>query len=126
MRAGFAAAVFLFACAHTGPGRDAGLAKWQAEHPEAARQLCAFNQQYPGMSNRLRQWTLNHPIDARQLLEWAASNPGSPMPEMFRERRPADPGMYILYDWASQNPKAAQALADDPRALRAALDTLGC
>ena len=131
MKVAFAIALLLCACAHSSPSRTAGLAKWQADHPQAAGQVCAFNQQYPGMSTRVREWILDHPIQARELLEWGAANPDSPMPEMFLQTRLGsgrrlDPAIYVLFDWATSNPAAAQALADDPGELRAAFGAGVC
>lgn len=134
MRAAVAAGLLVCACANGPPQRDPDLMRWQGEHPNAAQQLCSFNLQYPGSSMRMREWVLDHPVQAQQLLDWAALNPGPTIPRAFLDTHPGftgfspwrDPAVLMLYEWASSNPEAAQALADNPHGLRAAFDSAGC
>ena len=65
----------------------------------------------------MRRWMHDHPTQGAELLDWAAAHPGSTAPPPFLIQTPPefdgyrpwrDPAVYALFDWASQNPDAAQ------------------
>ena len=83
----------------------------------------------------MRRWMHDHPTQAAELLDWAAANPGSTTPPPFLLQTPPefdgyrpgrDPAVYALFDWASQNPDAAQDLASTHSGVAGAIDSRNC
>ena len=128
------AVVGVCACAHGRAAPDPELANWRSQHPVAARQLCSFALD-ASETSRMRRWMHDHPTQAADLLDWAAAHRGSSTPPPFLLQtppefdgyRPArDPAVYALFDWASQNPDAAQDLASTHSGVAGAIDGRNC
>lgn len=137
---GIAAVVLLVlggtGCAHKERVSPAGIEKWNANHPEAARELCAWAGNHPDAARRLFDWDAHHPDRAHDFVSWAITHPNEGI-DAFVSSHPRwtdfdfisethRPAANAFIAWCRRHPRAAEALMNHPGSLEWAARNGGC
>ncbi|MGZ3459584.1 MAG: hypothetical protein ACXU86_13910 [Archangium sp.] len=123
-------------CAHHQPVSPAGIEQWNANHPEASRELCVWVSGHPDAARRLFDWEAHHPDGAHEFVSWAITHPGegigafvsahphwSDFDFITETHRPA---ANAFIAWCRRHPRAAEALMNHPGGLEWAARHGGC
>lgn len=118
------------------PSGEVGLETWNANHPQAASELCRWANNHPNAAHKFFTWDANHPERSQELVFWALANPGLGV-DAFVATHPNWPGFDRLAEkhrpatdtflaWARRHPNAARALMNRRGGLAWAGNHLAC
>lgn len=127
--------------AHTAPPPPANpgqaqMGEWNANHPEAAGELCVWVRNHPDAAHRFFEWGGHHPAKAQEFVTWTLTHPNRGI-DGFVSEHPGwgnfdfmtethHPAANAFMGWARRHPQAAEALTNHPRGLVWAGNHLGC
>lgn len=129
-------ALLLSGCAAHTASSAGGLEQWNANHPEAARDLCVWAHNHPDAARRFFTWDGDHPGRTLEFVNWTLANPGRGI-DGFVSTHPTWAGFDFMSEthhpaanafmgWVRQHPEAAQRLMMHPRGLEWASAHAAC
>jgi len=118
------------------PRGEAGLAGWNARHPEAARDLCRWAAGHQDAARKFFDWEAKHPGKTEVLVVWTVEHPNRGIDAFVADHPRWDgfdwmtethhPAANAFMAWIRQHPEAARDLAHHPGGLEYASRAQSC
>lgn len=108
-------------------GAEAGIEKWQGDHPDASRELGEWVKTHKDAAHKFFEWDSKHPEKSKEFVHWTVEHPADPL-EIFAKEHKAwpvfdeimehhRPAAELFMGWSRKHADAAKALMNHPRGL---------